>query len=998
MIPKVVPNRRDGKSSFRQLAAYVTHGITQSGEPPEKYSWSNLTQDITKESVLNALGEDVEKKTIGVEIGNVSSLANAPAEMYAVAQQAPRVKEPVYHYILSWPEYERPTTQDIFAAARHTLAALGMTEHQYIIALHANIDNLHAHIEVNRVHPRTFRAFDPYHDYLTLHRAAREVEIRYDWHHDNGAFNVIEINGKKHIVRNDDYVDPDLMPTGPRASRVEVWSGEQSLETWCNGEPATELKRVLTDAKTGWQDVHRVLALYGLELREAGGGGLKVVDVSEDVPGKRDRPLAVSALAAFRFLERKALEARFGAFEPRSGDLDVEPKRTYQRDPHKRLESRLARKALRDELHARFKLEQKVAREQQAEARKLLMPFAADDRERYQNLRERYAQQRAAIRHDASITPMQKQRAYMLAKITMMRVREQLIEQTRNERGMRREPLPPIRTWREWVEQQAQLGGEAAISALRGMVYQDGRDRKREEARNSIDADASAILPALPQDSDPHARRFGELGWRVAKNGRVTYQFSNGDEAFRDEGERITFDQKGVSDDALFLSLQYSAEKWQDGIRIAGGDFAFKERVVRMAVEHGIAIQNTELRDLKKQIQDERQAVRSMARGAQANGYTSHPPAPAVSNNEDDIEALVRDLDHRAQLSHAIIEGKRYAGPVAAENARFLVQEIGQHRYVLHERRAFASTPAQGQPVIIQYQAGQATAQATKIRAGRESRQAKRTTMATPKKIKKNNIEIARQKLLEAIYSELPDDRFLKKEAVAQLLSTLIAARERGMAFDKIASILREAGLDLPALTLRTYFFDLKGQAESTAGASRHVRKVAQTRAAIQRQVLDRHVEHAHCVVVERARQMPSVPRHVNGDTEESRSNGEGFWHAVNGSAAQNLSMARGDSGAVGYDEFPTLEVRNPATTRPDDSGQVLTLEAIEKISLLALDRTELEEDVELRANNVYYASGRPFRGTLTGRQIHLLRTVGRLIAPTKGESSRDFVVTPTKL
>ncbi|MFP3813913.1 hypothetical protein, partial [Bacillus sp. SIMBA_005] len=64
---------------------------------------------------------------------------------------------------------------------------------------------------------------------------------------------------------------------------------------------------------------------------------------------------------------------------------------------------------------------------------------------------------------------------------------------------------------------------------------------------------------------------------------------------------------------------------------------------------------------------------------------------------------------------------------------------------------------------------------------------------------------------------------------------------------------------------------------------------------------------------------------------------------------------------------------------------------------LLVLDRTELEEDVELRGDNVYYASGRPFKGNLTKRQIHLLRTVGRLMAPTKGESSRDFVTMATK-
>ncbi|TCG03109.1 hypothetical protein BZM27_50925 [Paraburkholderia steynii] len=60
-----------------------------------------------------------------------------------------------------------------------------------------------------------------------------------------------------------------------------------------------------------------------------------------------------------------------------------------------------------------------------------------------------------------------------------------------------------------------------------------------------------------------------------------------------------------------------------------------------MAVEHGIAIRNVELRELKKQIQDESEALRSMARGTQANGDTSRPPAPGVSTDDNDIKALV---------------------------------------------------------------------------------------------------------------------------------------------------------------------------------------------------------------------------------------------------------------------------------------------------------------------------------------------------------------------
>ena len=374
-------------------------------------------------------------------------------------------------------------------------------------------------------------------------------------------------------------------------------------------------------------------------------------------------------------------------------------------------------------MHARFKLEEKAAREQQAEARRQLVPFVTEDRERYAALRERHAQTRAAIRLDMSLTPAQRQQAYMVSKMSMVRVREQLVEQIRVERGERPQLLPPVPTWREWVEQQAQLGDEAAISALRGMVYQDGWDRKKKAARDAVDAEANAILPAQPQDSDPHARRFGELVWRVAKNGRVTYRFASGEDAFNDDGERVTFGRQHVSDDALALSLQYSAQKWQGGIRISGGDFAFKTRVVRMAVEQGIAVQNIELHDLEQQIRAEQEARRLMRSSAQTVERAVPAPLPSASIGDPDIEEMVRALDEHADFSHANMQGSRYTGPMVAENARFLAQSVGKHRYVLHERGAFADAPAQGQPVTIRYQSGKAAVQIPKTRpADRGSR------------------------------------------------------------------------------------------------------------------------------------------------------------------------------------------------------------------------------------------------------------------------------------
>src|SRR5260364_373790 len=49
--------------------------------------------------------------------------------------------------------------------------------------------------------------------------------------------------------------------------------------------------------------------------------------------------------------------------------------------------------------------------------------------------------------------------------------------------------------------------------------------------------------------ADPQVRGFENLLWNVGKNGCVTYRFNNGEMAFCDEGERLTFGRKEVSDD-----------------------------------------------------------------------------------------------------------------------------------------------------------------------------------------------------------------------------------------------------------------------------------------------------------------------------------------------------------------------------------------------------------------------------------------------------------------
>ena len=75
------------------------------------------------------------------------------AEMLGLARVSAHSKDPINHYVLSWREGERPTPAQIEEAVDIFLDAMGLTGHQTIYGLHADTDNRHLHIMVNRVDP-----------------------------------------------------------------------------------------------------------------------------------------------------------------------------------------------------------------------------------------------------------------------------------------------------------------------------------------------------------------------------------------------------------------------------------------------------------------------------------------------------------------------------------------------------------------------------------------------------------------------------------------------------------------------------------------------------------------------------------------------------------------------------------------------------------------------------------------------------------------------------
>lgn len=679
-----------GKSSFFRLTDYVVSNIGNHVDD-RAVSFSKLTSYVTAESTTDMTGDQVEK-CIAVETGNVTNLRNAAKEMWSVSQRNQRCKDPVYHYILSWPEKERPPVADIMAAARHTLAALGLQEHQCIVAIHANTDNIHAHVEVNRVHPRTFKAKHLEWAHKTLHKAAREMELKFGWQHDPGLWEVMEIGGKKVLFPRKSYLQ-DILPLSSKAKKFEIWNGRESFEGWLKKKPAHALQRALENP-TSWQDIHQALSAFGIELTDNGGGGLRVELLRQSGD---DKPVAIAASKVFRFMKRKDLEKSIGPFVPLdpNGPAPAQVER-YKRDPIKRITRRLERLAQRENLWDEYLAYRESIKAERAEKNAILADWKDGkkqaDAERYRLYKASYAAKRRELRADKRLSGTQKQQAYILLKLTYEQAREELKDQLAAERRAFDDLMPQLKSWREWVEEQAQQGNEAAISALRGIVYEEKRKAKRGGHEEAEPVPSIRPAPARPDD-DPSIRAIINLAWQVSSNGRIFYRFKQTNElAFIDEGPELSFGRREVTDEALLATLRYAKMKWGNTLHITGGDAVFRERLLRLASSLNMTVDNQELKELQQRTAGARTASPA------TQDKETHQVVPLV--------ASLKRANPAAQVTPAEIQENTYRGKIERVDHTHVLQRIGKDRYVLHDLRMLDRLPAVGAGLVIRYRSG----------------------------------------------------------------------------------------------------------------------------------------------------------------------------------------------------------------------------------------------------------------------------------------------------
>jgi hypothetical protein len=187
--------------------------------------------------------------------------------------------------------------------------------------------------------------------------------------------------------------------------------------------------------------------------------------------------------------------------------------------------------------------------------------------------------------------------AASLAALAAAQRREQLRDEVANERRELGERLRKQRTvsWREFVTERARDGDEGAQSALRGLRYQETRDRRHAER----DPDT---MTGPDMTGRPSEKRLRGLDFRVRLDGAVAYHDGSDilrRELIRDEGSRIVVRQQ--SDATIAAALQLAAERWGAEVTI-NGSAAFKERALRIAVDLGLRARNGELEDRQRDL------------------------------------------------------------------------------------------------------------------------------------------------------------------------------------------------------------------------------------------------------------------------------------------------------------------------------------------------------------------------------------------------------------
>ncbi len=568
----IPPKRRDRNTSFRKLVNYVsTRDEKKSAEVvavtavPTSLStpgFDQLVDYVGRKSavpdmqIISISPEGIQRVLSGEVLceTNCYSLPTAAADMNMTAQQNPRCKDAVYHFILSWQSDEEPAPDAIFNSVRHCLKALGMEEHEYVAAIHNDTDNVHCHVAANRVHPDTFRAQNMWNDADTLQQCCRVLEREFGFKVDNGSWHMDEY-GDVHRTRRE-------MPSTPRgAAKREIFSDRESLHGYAVRETRSMLSDLAEEESLNWEVLHNVLYTRGLGLREQS-GGLAVYDLLNP------EGVSVKASDVHPLISMSSMTSRWGEFKPAPPTSDPE---------NHEAGILVADKFYMPQLHVRDQDVRRERREERAVAREVLRARYDAYRsgwkkpdlrasERFRQISSHCVLVKARVRETAR-DPLMRKLMYRVAEFEKMKAMAELRLQLREERQLLSQsgsnrPL----SWKSWVEQEALQGNVAAISQMRGWAYREKRHAHKVEGGKRT---PDAVVYFGDADYAP-ALKNPTHDIRLSKSGTVEYQ-RDGVTEVADFGERLeVYPRNNADQETWWLAAALTARRSGDHSVVKG--------------------------------------------------------------------------------------------------------------------------------------------------------------------------------------------------------------------------------------------------------------------------------------------------------------------------------------------------------------------------------------------------------------------------------------------
>jgi hypothetical protein len=222
------------------------------------------------------------------------------------------------------------------------------------------------------------------------------------------------------------------------------------------------------------------------------------------------------------------------------------------------------------------------------------------------------------------------------------------------------------------------LGDQAALSALRGIVYQAQRDAKKKEKEEgetpravlSHEEQYKRLMQRLleeekreqairaasrdrmrPYEAEALLARYKGIQWHVTGNGNIEYKDgANGSHLFTDRGNRITFDRIKVTDQEIRLALVHAEQKFGKQITLTGDDPIFAARMARLADDMGLTVLNPELQQTIVDHRREQELVIANAEEPSKQSTEDRPIAPSNQPREAAEPIREAEIQHVADV------------------------------------------------------------------------------------------------------------------------------------------------------------------------------------------------------------------------------------------------------------------------------------------------------------------------------------------------------------